>query len=443
MRRLIETLFAFRPVRFIAGVGFLCRGTVRLRGGRLYRGLEDICWVERVSGIGRLKRIARRTIDRAVETMRRSTPNPLLESYRADPASEKCAALYSIAGPGSHDLFRDLIVLKRATPAEKGVILLKYGRTFDAVVALLDMARLMDRYTFVLEPCWAGYCDTSILQLITPGHPVVVQCFTDEDYEFIRLIGAPFVPVRLGPADWVDADLFKPNAIPAKPYDLVMVANWAPHKRHALLFRALAGIRDRRLRVRLVGFPWAGRTAADIRREASGLDPERVELDIVEGVPAKDVAAYVAECKAFVFLSQKEGDNKALVEAMFADVPAIVYENSIGGARSRINRATGILSSDSELAGKIVHMLDHYAEFTPRAWALEHTGSLIATRVLDETLRTVVTAAGARYVEPIVQKTNSPNLAYKEQGIRARFHADYEFVLSCRRRPVPPREAVA
>jgi hypothetical protein len=124
-------------------------------------------------------------------------------------------------------------------------------------------------------------------------------------------------------------------------------------------------------------------------------------------------------------------------------VPAIVYERSIGGARSRINRATGILSSDEDLADRIVYMLDHYSEFTPRAWALEHTGSAIATSVLNETLRSVVTSAGGRYSEPIVQKTNSPNLAYKEPGIRARFHADYEFVLSCRRQPVGAREAVA
>ena len=146
-------MFAFRAVRWIVGTFFLCRGRLRLRGGRLYRGLEDVCWVARVSGVGPLARIAGRTIDGAVAAMRRRGQNPLLESYLADPASAKCAALYSIAGPGKHDLFRDLMVLKRSTPSEKGVILLKYGRTFDAVVSVFDLARLMERYTFVLEPC--------------------------------------------------------------------------------------------------------------------------------------------------------------------------------------------------------------------------------------------------------------------------------------------------
>ena len=54
--------------------------------------------------------------------------------------------------------------------------------------------------------------------------------------------------------------------------------------------------------------------------------------------PAAQVADYVSQCKVFVFLSKKEGDNKALVEAMFTNVPAIVFDKTIGGAGSRINR---------------------------------------------------------------------------------------------------------
>jgi glycosyltransferase involved in cell wall biosynthesis len=242
----------------------------------------------------------------------------------------------------------------------------------------------------------------------------------------------PFVPVRLGPADWVDADVFDapPNA--SKRYDLVMVANWAPHKRHALLFRALREVRDRDLRVLLIGFPWANRTADDIRREATELLPKRVKLEIVEKIPHVQLARLLRQCKVFVFLSKKEGDNKALVEAMFADVPAIVYDRTIGGASSRVNAATGIFASEQELPSKIRYMLDHHAEFAPRRWALEHTGSIVATKILDDSLRNVATAAGGVYSSSIVEKTNAPNLAYKNPSDRARFQVDYDFILSCR-----------
>ncbi len=313
----------------------------------------------------------------------RSGPNTLIDSYRAGPESQACAEAYALTGRGSNDLFRDLIVLKSPTASESGVILLKYADAFDAVVALFDLDRLRARYRFVLEPCWAGLCLPSLLMFLCPQQPVIVQCFTREDLDFVREVGYPFVPIALGPADWVDADIFQPaDADAPKTHDLVMVANWGAHKRHAQLFRALSTLQDRPLRVLLIGFPWSGRTADDIRREAEAFGNGHVSLEIVERIPAAEVAQRVSRCKAFVFLSRKEGDNKALVEAMFSDVPVIVYDKSIGGAVSRVNEATGVLTSDAGLAGTIQHVLSRYREFRPRAWAMEHTGSAVATRIL-------------------------------------------------------------
>ena len=379
-----------------------------------------------------LQRLSERVVFGVIAQANRTGHNPLLDWYRADPSSQACADLYSLTGHGSADLLRDLIVLKSASASEKGVVLLKYVRTFSAVVALFDLPRLMSRYQFVLEPCWAGYCDPGLLMLVTPGQPVVVQCFTEADHEFVLRIGKPFIPVRLGPADWVNADVFNVSRSAPKLYDVVMVANWAPHKRHALLFRALAAIRDRDLRVLLIGFPWASRTADDIRREAAAAVNERVSLEIKEKIPHAELAKLLHQCKVFVFLSKKEGDNKALVEAMFADVPAIVYDRTIGGAGSRVNAATGVFASEKELAAKISYMLDHHDEFSPRRWALEHTGSEVATRRLNDELHQAAEAYGGTYVTGIVEKTNAPNLAYKVPADRARFQADYDFIFSCR-----------
>ena len=216
-------------------------------------------------------------------------------------------------------------------------------------------------------------------------------------------------------------------------FDLVMVANWSPNKRHAVLFRALRELEDRDISLLLVGFPWAGRTADDIRREARRWLPSKVRLTIVENVPHARLAELLGRCRVFVFLSRKEGDNKALVEAIFADVPAIVYEGTVGGAVGRINPATGVLSSERELASKIAYVLDHSAEFSPRQWALEHTGSAASTRILDAALRDAVQSAGGRYSEGIVEKVNGPNLGYKSPSDRQRFEADYQFIVSCLR----------
>lgn len=429
----LESVFEWRAVRWVAGLAFLCRGYLRWLSGARYRAMEDFCWVSRVVRLEPLLGVADRMIADVLQEARRSGRNPIVGWYRESSASHRLADVYALSGPSSADLWRDVIVLKSATDAEKGVILLKYTRTFSAMVALFDLDTLMQRYTFVLEPCWAGYCDPAILMFFSPGNPVFVQCFTLEDRAFIERVGAPFVPVSLGPADWVDAEVFEQPASRDKRFDLVMVANWGRHKRHSILFQALQGLRDRDTRVLLVGFPWAGRSADDVRREASLWPNPRVTFEIVENIPHVELARLLAQCRVFVFLSKKEGDNKALVEAMFADVPVIVYDRSVGGAASRVNAETGVFSSDRELADKIRYMLDHHAEFSPRRWALEHTGSGVATKALDGALRGATLSSGGAYSTGIVEKTNAPNLAYKHQSDRARFQQDYDFIVSCRR----------
>ena len=432
INELRATLFRWYPVRWTVAILFLTMGGCYRVLGRNYRAFENFCWVVRVSDTGWPRALARRIVFSMVERCRREAVNPVLADFRADRSAREVAALYAQSGLGPRDLFRDVMVLKAASDTEKGVILLKYTRTFAALSALADIGRLMQRYVFVLEPSWAGYCDAVLLMWLTPGQPVPVMCFTEEDHAFISEVGAPFVPLRMGPADWVNADMFKPPEDVKKVYDLVMVANFAPHKRHATLFRALRDIRDRDLRVLLIGFPWHGRTAQQVRAQAADImrNP-RVQIEIVESVPHERVSELVSQAKALVFLSRKEGDNKALVEAMFCNVPAIVYAHSVGGARSRINAQTGMLADDDELAAQIRRMLEEHGKFSPRAWALAHTGSATATRFLDDALRSAVTSAGGTYTRGLVEKTNAPNLTYRNPADRAAFEADYAFIRSC------------
>jgi glycosyltransferase involved in cell wall biosynthesis len=421
-------------VRQLAATLLLGRAAVYALCGARYRAICDVCSTARAAGTGPLRNVALFIVFRWVEQAKRSGSNPFLEAYLRSSLSRRCAESYSAPGARKHDIYRDLIVLKPASMDEKGVILLKYARTFEAVVALMDFHRLLQRYIFVLEPCWAGYCDPALLMYVARNNPVIVQCFTEEDREFVTRIGWPLVPVRLGPADWVNTNVFQSAQSADKLYDLVMVANWGAHKRHAQLFRALKQIPERRINVLLAGYPWAGRTASDIRNEQRRIGAGCARIDIVEAIPHPELARYLSQCKVFVFLSRKEGDNKALVEAMFADVPAIVFRDTVGGAGSRINAATGIFSTDQELPDKIRFMLDHHAEFTPRAWALENTGSSIATRIVDEAVSRAVQKSGGRYVRHLVEKCNSPNLSYRESSDRSLMRPDYEFIESCGRR---------
>ena len=240
------------------------------------------------------------------------------------------------------------------------------------------------------------------------------------------------MPVRLGPADWVDADALRADPAGLKTHDLVMVANWAPHKRHAVLFDALRRVTDRKIRVLLIGFPWGGRTAEDIRREADAIGNQLVEVEVVEKISPREVAHSRWPMQGVrVPLAQgrrQQGAGRSDVHRL----PAIVLRQTIGGARSRINASTGVFSSEAELLEKMLYMLDHHQEFSPREWVLAHSGSSVAARTLDDALRRAVRGAGGVYNEAIVEKRNSPNLAYEDARLRLRFQADYDFILSCR-----------
>jgi len=403
-----------------------------------YRRFADCCWLVRVAKTRPLSTFGQRIIEREIAAVSDNGKNRILESFLHGSYPQKYIKKYSISGVGKQDIFRDIIILKSATTDEKGVILLKYSQTFEAFLYFFDVPKLAENYYFVLEPCWAGYHITNILMWLSPKlkNNVLVQCYTREDFEFISTLKPFLVPIKLGPADWVNAENFRPNPNENKVYDLIMVANWALIKHHKLLFKALKKIQGRKLNICLIGYAWGGRTSQDILDEAKIINNTSVNIDIKENLSHRDVVKYLNKSKVFVFLTRKEGDNKALVEAMFTNVPVIVYKETIGGASSRVNEQTGILSSFEELDSNINYMLDNYKSFSPREWAQRNTGSENATALVNNVLKGISLKKGESYATGIVEKINSPNLAYKDSTHYKKFEADYDY-LSKARRAIP------
>ncbi len=431
--RIVEELFEVWVVRAIIGALVFLRGWLFLLFGQVYKASVDYCWVYRVSDVEMLKVLALSIIKRIIKAGDRRNENLILNCFLTDRNALLAKESYSMTGKGNLDLLRDVIVLKKSIEKEKGVVLIKYTPTFDAFLAFFDIDAIMERYYIVLEPSWAGYCDPSILMFLSANHRVVIQCFTDEDQAFISNLDSNLCPIRLGPADWIDPDIFVCMPSQAKVYDLVMVANWARHKQHIQLFNALRKIKDRKLRVLLIGFEWGGRTKADILKETAGLNGHLINLEIMENIPQKEIARYLVQSKVFVYLSKKEGDNKAVVEAFLCNVPAIVYKDTIGGINSRINQQTGVRSSFQDLHETIVYMLDHYQSFSPREWALQNVGCSVATQKLNAFLKDLARVNQEAYSSDIVVKSNSPNLRYAQGASRHNVESDYEFIQTAMR----------
>jgi glycosyltransferase involved in cell wall biosynthesis len=416
-----KKLIKFWPVRALVGLFFLARGLVMLPFSP-YRAIGDLCRVHRVSGIEPMRRLALRIIKGYIFDPS-AGQGRLMKAFLESDASVRAGNRIIKREAEFDSMFRDIMVMKAPGSSEKGVIVLEYTARFDLFVALFDFDRIIRDYYIVLEPCWSGYADPSILMFANTKTDVVVQAAEQADYDFIAALHCNLKPIKLGSSDWIDADLFTapPDGTP-RPYDVIMVANWGKHKNHRKLFAALQHVRHRPVSVLLVGVDWAGRTGEDILAEMREFDLPHVTVDLKTNIPANEVAEALRQSKVFLLLSEKEGSNRAIVEALFANTPVILYDKFVGGAQNKVNPQTGMLSSFEELAGAIDKMLDERERFTPRAWALQGTGSRNTTTGLNAMLKEIAESRGETWNIGIVEKVNNPNFNYKDPNALPREH---------------------
>jgi glycosyltransferase involved in cell wall biosynthesis len=408
-----KSLIKLWPVRAVVGLFFLTRGLVLLPFSP-YRAIGDLCRVHRLSRIESMRRLALRLIKGYIFDPS-AGQGRLMQAFLESAAAERAGNRIIKKEAEFDSMFRDIIVMKAPGGGEKGVIVLEYTARFDLFVALFDFDRIIRDYYIVLEPCWSGYADPSILMFANTRTDVVVQAAEQADFDFIADLNCNLKPIKLGSSDWIDAQLFTapPTGTP-RPYDLIMVANWAKHKNHRKLFEALQHVRHKPISVLLVGVDWGGRTGEDILAEMREFDLPHVKVELKTNIPAREVASALAQSKVFLLLSEKEGSNRAIVEALFANTPVILYDKFIGGAQNKVNAETGMMASFEALPGAIDEMLDNHERFTPRAWALRGTGSSNTTARLNSMLKQIAESRGETWNIGIVEKVNNPNFNYKD-----------------------------
>jgi len=246
---------------------------------------------------------------------------------------------------------------------------------------------------------------------------VLVQAQFHADHAYIAGIGHNLHALTIGAGDWVDPDLFGNDPTLEKRYDVIMVASWLTLKRHRVLFAALRQIADAITRVVLVGYSLGGRTQEDIRREAAQHGVGHL-VDIYESVPPATVSRLLQQSRVSVMLTRREGANRAIYESLFSNTPVIVTKDNIGVNRDHVNAHTGLFSSDADLPTHILRVVRGELQFSPRPWALAHTGYRNSTRTLNLTLRELAVRSGERWTSDIYAKKNAPNAMYADASER-------------------------
>jgi glycosyltransferase involved in cell wall biosynthesis len=286
------------------------------------------------------------------------------------------------------------LVLKAPGPeGEKGVLYSAFEYNWVRLLNTPRVRELLQRYYLVGASSWsptdyavltqfAGLCDDPVLMGIS--NPADIRHYT--------LMRPVVEALPLMACDWIDPAHYHPRPRDRRTIDILMVANWLPFKRHALLFEALRTMR-RDLRIVLVGRDAPGRTADTVRREAC-LFGVRQELELLTSIGIDEVTRLQCDSRMTVLFSRREGSCVAVVESFFADTPVAMMRDAHVGAKAYVNAQTGILAARRGLGHQLSRLLEEGARYTPRAWALERVTFAHSCARLNRILQELAASRG-------------------------------------------------
>lgn len=429
--------FDSRLAAFFMGAAGLVTGVLLYTGGRVRHGFGLLARLHRSNYLGAANTAAEALARLAAVRSREGRPHALLAAYGAHVGRSADDPRWAAMVQDPTRLLGPLVlVLQSPEGARKGVLLLQYSYVFPLFARLFDLDAVAARYHLVLEPDWSGYCDPNVLCYSRYSFPVFVQAYEPRDAQFLDAIGSNLVRVPTSTNWWVDHRLFRPDPEIQKDVDVMMIAAWAPYKRHFALFAAMRTLRQRGilLRTLLLGYP-AGYTKDDILRQAMYYGVAD-QIEQHEWVPYDEVSSHVNRAKVNVIWSRKEGVNRAIVEGMFADVPCVLREGFNYGYRyPYVNEQTGRFTTERDLPETLLQMVESYRAYKPREWVLANLSCQRATELLGEAIRKTTAAAGEDWESRLAVKVNKLHgMEYWDPADKARFEADYAFLRSVLRR---------
>jgi glycosyltransferase involved in cell wall biosynthesis len=268
-------------------------------------------------------------------------------------------------------LQKALIVKPPVSAHEKGVLYITFE---DQWIRLLRTGRAEDiarRYDLLLGPTWSPPHAPALLIAIRMWPATVYTLVSNlADPPVMRRLSDHLVPIPLLASSWVNPAPYEKYLAEKKVYDILMVANFSPYKRHWRLFRMLRELpRDRR--VRLIGTPDGDRDRDVLLAEARAFGvADRFELCI--GVPYDELIHSICSSRVSLIFSKQEGSCIAITESLFGNTPVGVFKDSIIGSKAFVNEQTGVLLEDRGLGSQVERFVENASngKYRPRDWAL-------------------------------------------------------------------------
>ena len=313
----------------------------------------------------------------------------------------------------SRILILKLPIFKDNNLIEKGTIIVKFSETFAPMYLALNLRLLTKYFYIVLEPSSVGYSLPEILVWGNLGNEkIIVLSAYREDFKFLLDTNTNLVPIKLGPADWVDTSKFYKTTATKKIYDAIYVANFNPIKRVERYIRAVVNISRIRPNYK-AALVLAGH--GDAKREVLATlecSKKHTSIDVYFDLKQVEINDLFNKSKVNILISLREGSNKGLAEGLFSDTPALLIEESVSGNHLHINDQTGRVVPDSQLESALIWFSDHYTNFTSRDWAMKHISPVASTQILSRKVKELALSDGGQWSTDLFVKVNKPELNY-------------------------------
>lgn len=333
----------------------------------------------------------------------------LLEEGAVAPLLERYRQIYE----GDPVLSRSLILKPPGPDGEKGLLYVAFEyNLYRLLRGLANPAALLNRYDLVLSTSWSptSYGLLEWALRIVPG-TLYLEAGNPAEIAKLEAYHPRIRCVSTMPCEWIHPDHFTPQPHASRAYDILMVANWAPFKRHYELFAALAKL-PASLKVALIGQKEAGRTAQNIIATARDLGAKQ-ELEVFESLPIQKVREIQCDSKTAVLMSRREGSCVAAMEALFANTPLGMRADAHVGSRKYVNEHTGrLLNPRRGMHRELAALLEAAPHLKPRQWAVGHLSCHQAISRLNNELKQHAIQEGRRWTRDLAAMCWNPYPGY-------------------------------
>ncbi len=313
----------------------------------------------------------------------------------------------------SRTLILKMPTISNNNTEEKGALVIKFSETFSIFFSLIDVKTFSKYFNIILEPSSVGYATPEILIW---SHLRRKKIFTmapyKDDFDFLSGLELNFVPIGLGPSDWVNPDVFYKIPDTKKIYDVIYVANYNPIKRVERYIRAVAKIQktNRNFKGALVcaGHGAAKKEINEILKRYN----KNASIDFLGGMSQAELNLRLNQSKVNILISLREGSNKGLAEGLFAGTPALLIAENAGGNHVHMNAFTGLTVPDFELEQTLCWFSDNYEKYSPDIWVRNNMDPVTSAQKLSAVLENFEVNEGRSWTTNLFAKMNTPELTY-------------------------------